>query len=80
MGRKELKKLANNISTSVGDAIFGERVIAQARSIGKPLILAGTSKHQIQQVTLKKNVLCVIDKGFRKREPEMRLKQVPNNG
>jgi hypothetical protein len=72
---KKLKNLASSISRSVGDAVAGERVIAQARIIGKPIVLPGTSKHRIQQVTLKNNVLCVIDREFRKRQTKMRLKK-----
>ena len=75
MGAKDLEKLATNIYRSAGDAISGERIIAQARTFGRSIIVPGTSKHRIQQATLRKNVFCVIDKAFRIREDKMRVKQ-----
>ncbi|MCK4344309.1 MAG: hypothetical protein KAX05_03415 [Bacteroidales bacterium] len=74
MKRKDLRKLANNIYRSTGDALAGERIIAQARSIGDVCIVSGTSSHRVQQTVLKKNALCVIDKEFRLSDTEMRLK------
>jgi len=75
MDRKVLKKLANNIYRSEGDAITGERVIAQARSIGKSITVKGTSRHRIQQISLRNNVFCLIDRAFRIPERKMRMKQ-----
>lgn len=74
MGRRELKDLATNVHRGQGDAIEGEQVIAQARAIGKPLVVPGTSSHRIQEVVLKRNVLCVIDRPFRLVERPLKLK------
>lgn len=74
MSRKALKDLVKKVHKEEGTAIAGERVIAQARSIGKSLVIPGTSSHRIQQSTLKGNVLCVLDKAFRIKEGRIRLK------
>ena len=74
MARQKLRNLVSNAHRNRGDAIEGERVIAQARQIGKPLIVPGTSKHRIQEVVLRSNVLCVIDKSFQLKDGAMRLK------
>jgi len=74
MARRELRDLATSIHQDQGDAIAGEQVIAQARAIGKPLVVSGTSTHRIQEVVLKVNVLCVIDRPFRLVERPMKLK------
>ena len=75
MGRRELRDLAVNVYRGRGDAIAGEQVIAQARGIGRPIVVPGTSTHQLQQVVLRVNVLCVIDRAFRLVEPAMKLKK-----
>lgn len=72
MRQRKIKKLASNIRRSEGDAIAGERVITQARSIGKIIIVYGSSKHRAKQMTLRGNVFCVIDRAFRTREIKMR--------
>lgn len=77
MERRKLKDLASNIHRDQGDALAAEQVIAQARYIGKPIVVPGTSAHRIQQVSLRGNVLCVIDKPFRLKGEEMRLKDRP---
>lgn len=74
MGKRELKDLAVNIYRDQGDAIAGQRVIAQARTIEKPILVPGTSRHRKQEVVLKVNVLCVIDRPFRLVEHPMKLK------
>lgn len=74
MARQELKDLAVNIYRNRGDALQAERVIAQARNIGKPLVVPGTSSHRIQEVVLKVNAMCVIDRPFRLIESPMRIK------
>lgn len=74
MSRRKLRSFAKNINYSPGDAITGERVIAQARKIGNIIIVPGSSGHQIQQTTLKTDVFCIIDKSFRKIERQLRLK------
>jgi hypothetical protein len=75
MSRRELADLALRTFRDEGDALAGEQVIAQARQIGKPLVVPGTSTHRIQQVVLKSNVLCVIDRPFRLIERPIRLKE-----
>lgn len=65
MKRNNLKDLAEAIHQQSGDALAGERVIAQARDIGKARTVPGTSTHKMQEIVLKKNVLCVIDRSFR---------------
>lgn len=74
MARRELRDLAVSIHRGQGDAIAGEQVIAQARRIGKPLAVPGTSTHQLQEIVLNVNVLCVIDRPFRLVERPMRLR------
>ena len=65
MNLKKIKSKANRIKRSPGDAIEGERVIALARKIGRRSVVSGSSKHQIQQIILRSNVFCMIDKAFR---------------
>ncbi len=72
--RRQLKKLAKNINRNHGDALQGEKVIAQARDIGRCIVVPGTSNHRIQEVSLRENVLCVIDRAFILKEKEMRIK------
>jgi len=74
MEREKLKKLAKNVKRDHGDAIAAEKVIAQARDIGKVLVVHGSSAHRIQEISLRENVLCVIDKPFHLAEGGMRLK------
>jgi hypothetical protein len=74
MGRRELKDLATNVYKAHGDAIAGEQVIAQARTIGRAMLVPGTSAHRMREVVLKVNVLCVIDRPFRLVQPQMVLK------
>ena len=74
MGRRELKHLVTNVYRGLGDAIAGEHVIAQARTVGKPMVVPGTSTHRVQEVVLKVNVLCVIDRPFRLIDPQMNLR------
>lgn len=74
MNRNELKQIASNIHSSKGDAIQGERIIAQAREIGRIRVVPGTSTHQMQQAVLKCNALCVIDREFRVKDKKLKLK------
>lgn len=62
MKQKDLKKSATKILTDLGSAIRGERVIAQFRTMRRPIVMAGTSTHRIQQSKLEGSVFCVIDK------------------
>ena len=75
MPRQDLRDLAVRTFRTRGDALAGEQIIAQARQIGRPLVVPGTSTHRIQEVVLKLNVLCVIDKPFRLKDGAMRLKE-----
>ena len=78
MARRELRALVGSTYRKRGDAIAGERVIAQARETRKLRVVPGTSKHQLQEVVLKRNVLCVIDKSFRLKDGVMRLRHPGN--
>ena len=75
MASKKLRDLISDIRRGQGDAIQGERVIAEARTVGRPMVVPGTSTHRIQQVVLKTNVLCVVDKPFRLKQRPMKLKE-----
>lgn len=75
MGRRELKELALNVNRNYRDAIAGEQIIAQARQIGRVQVVPGTSTHKMQEVVLRKNVLCVIDRAFCLTDGEMKLKK-----
>jgi hypothetical protein len=48
-----------------GDAIFGNKVIADARRIYTPRIINKSGRHKTQRIVLKDNVRCVIDKEIR---------------
>lgn len=75
MSRKELKDIAKATYKNVGDAIAGEQIIAQARNIGNKRVVPGTHTHQVQEIVLRSNVLCVIDQAFRLKGDGMRLKE-----
>ena len=75
MGRRELKSLVASEHRNQGDALLAEQVIAQARDIGRTLVVPGTSTHKMQEVVLKRNVLCVIDRPFQLREGALQLKE-----
>jgi hypothetical protein len=62
MKQKDLKKRATKVLTELGAAIRGEKVTAQYRTMHRPIVLAGTSTHQIQQVALEGSVFCIIDR------------------
>jgi len=68
------------IHHEIGHALAGEQIIAQARRIGRPTVLPGTSTHRIQEIVLRVNALCLIDRPFRLKEPEspMRLRENPS--
>lgn len=74
MARQELKHLVSNTYRNRGDALAGERVIAQARTVGRPRVVPGTAKHRIQEIVLKSNVLCVIDRPLRLKDEAMKIK------
>ena len=72
--RKTLADLATTVHRERGEALAGERIIAQARIIGPMLVVPGTSTHKMQQVALKKNAFCVLDRPFRLLGQPMRLR------
>ena len=45
-----------------GDAIRGERIVAQYRKISRPVVAHGSSTHKIVRVKLEGSVMCVIDR------------------
>jgi hypothetical protein len=62
MKQKDLKKTASKILTEAGCAIRGEKVTAQYRIMHRPILLTGSSTHQISQVKLEGTVFCIIDR------------------
>lgn len=62
MKRKVLKGTAARVFHQPGDAIEGERVAAQYRSLHSVRIQTGTASHQIQQSKLEGTVFCMIEK------------------
>jgi hypothetical protein len=46
----------------VGDAIKGDVILAIARSASKPRVIARTGRHQAQQIILRENAYCVIER------------------
>lgn len=60
MKQKELKQSAARVFA--GDALRGEKITAQFRRMQKPVVLMGSSTHQIQQSKLEGSVFCVIDR------------------
>jgi len=47
--------------TQQGDALRGEKVLAQARSISRPETFMLSSEHRGRRVVLRDSVYCVID-------------------
>jgi hypothetical protein len=75
MSREDLKGLVVNIYRNHGDALAGERIIAQARDVGKAYVVPGTSTHKMQELILKRNALCVIDRPFQLVGRAMQIKE-----
>ena len=48
-----------------GDRIKGEKIICNARKVSGPDTLPKTNRHKTQQVVLKNNAECVIEKETR---------------
>jgi hypothetical protein len=48
-----------------GDALMAERIAVRAREISKVLVTEGSSKHRIQNATLRDSAYCVIEKPLR---------------
>lgn len=74
-GRDALRKKTTKVYHLAGEAIAGDRIIAEAREIGESRVVPGTSAHRIQEIVLKRNALCVIDRPFEAVDKEMRLKE-----
>jgi hypothetical protein len=62
MKQKDLKQSATKVYTEIGDAIRGEKITAQYRTMHKPIVLAGSSTHQIQQCKMEGTVFCIIER------------------
>ncbi len=74
-GRDALRKKATKVYHLAGEGIAGERIIAEAREIGEPVVVPGSSAHRIQEIVLKRNALCVIDRPFEAVDKELRLRE-----
>ena len=46
--------------TNVGDALRAEKVITQARQLGKPRLIHFSGRHKGSEVILRDSVFCVI--------------------
>jgi hypothetical protein len=77
MSREELKGLVLNKYYNHGDALVGDRIVAQARDVGKARPVPGTSTHRIQELVLRRNALCVIDRPFQLSGGPMKIKERP---
>jgi hypothetical protein len=44
------------------DSIHGHRIIAEARKISDPLVIAKSARHKAQRIVLTENALAVIDR------------------
>jgi hypothetical protein len=53
-----------------GDSIYGHRIIAEARKISDPLVIAKSARHKAQRVVLTENALAIIDRKGRWRAQE----------
>ena len=57
-----------------GSAIRGDKIIGKARDISDKSIITDSSRHRAQQVILKRNAYCVIDKPLKMFERKFQLK------
>ena len=48
-----------------GDALRAERIAVQARDISREFVTHGSSRHKIQNATLRESAYCVIEKPLR---------------
>lgn len=74
MTRDDLRRLCLHVYDQPGCALEGERIVAQAREVGKAILVSGTSSHRMREVVLRVNALCVLDRAFRTREQGLRIK------
>lgn len=72
MSRKALETLITDTFRNEGNALRGDKIIAQARDVLGPRVVGRTSTHNLQEIILKRNVLCVIDRAFRVSGPAMK--------
>jgi hypothetical protein len=49
------------VHRNVGDALRGEKIAAKAERIRMGAVQAGSSRHQIQTMTLEDKVFCIIE-------------------
>ena len=49
----------------LGDSIKGDRLVAEARKLSKPKLIAKSGRHQAQQIVLWENAICMIEKKLR---------------
>lgn len=50
------------IYTEIGDTLIADKVIVEARKISNITVIAKTGNHKSQQMILRDNVKCVINK------------------
>ncbi|RLG25641.1 hypothetical protein DRN70_03990 [Methanosarcinales archaeon] len=56
------------VGRDIGDKIEGERVVCEARSISKPVLIHRSGAHRAQRVKLTGNpVVCWVEKPFREK-------------
>jgi ERCC4-type nuclease len=48
--------------TEIGDTIIGDKIIVEARKISDITIIVKSGRHKAQQIILKDNAKCIIDK------------------
>ena len=48
-----------------GTRICGDKILCEARKIGKPKVVAATGRHSAQQIVLWENAFAVIEKKTR---------------
>ena len=53
---------ATNVHTEEGEAIMGDKIIAEARKISDIKVIPKTGRHKVQRVILRDNAFCLIDK------------------
>jgi hypothetical protein len=53
---------AANVYTEEGEAIIGDRIIAEARKISDIKVIPKSGRHKAQRVVLRDNAFCLIDK------------------
>ncbi|WP_413861786.1 hypothetical protein [Methanobrevibacter sp. UBA417] len=51
--------------TKAGDTIKGDKIIAEARQIGKIVIINKSGRHKAQRISLKDNAKCIIERELR---------------